>query len=116
MLFKITLKLQYISTYIIWYFSHNTHARTRSHTHTHACGSTQKEGRGGWGESCKAERLKSLKSAVVVLFVEASRLKSAVVVLFVEASSLKSAVVVLFVEASSLKSAVVVLFAWRPVV
>ena len=51
-----------------------------------------------------------MKSAVVVLFVEASSLKSAVVVLVVEASSLKSAVVVLFVEASSLKSAVVVLF------
>ena len=62
-LFKITLNLQYTFTHIIWYFSY---------IHAHACGSGQKEGRGGELQSGKAED--SLESAVVVLFVEASLL------------------------------------------
>ena len=82
------------------------HASTRAgaltHIHTRMRERTEGRERGGGGgelQSGKAED--SLKSAVVVLFVEASSLKSAVVVLFVEASSLKSAVVV-FVEAGLL--------------
>ena len=66
------------------------HARTRALAHTHTRMWKHTEGRERWvgGELQSGKAEDSLKSAVVVLFVEASSLKSAVVVLFVEASLL----------------------------